>query len=209
MAEEILQEINGYTIADRKLVPGFGALKADGSTACGAWIYSGVFPEAGRNRANERASQDFYGHGWGWAWPSDRRILYTAPRRPDGRPWSERKKLVWWDPEAARWTGNDVPDFVATKRPDHQPSPSAVGDEALAGDKPFILHPDGLGWIWVPAGLNDGPLPAHYEALESPVRNPLSPARQINPVVEPRVRRYNEYASSPTSGSRSFSPPTG
>ena len=198
VAEEILQEINGYTVADRQLVPGFGALEADGSTACGAWIYSGVFPEAGRNRANERASQDFYGHGWGWAWPSDRRILYNrASARPDGRPWSERKKLVWWDPEAARWTGNDVPDFVATKRPDHQPSPSAVGDEALAGDKPFILHPDGLGWIWVPAGLNDGPLPAHYEALESPVRNPLSPARQINPVVEPRVRRYNEYASSP------------
>src|SRR5262249_29738705 len=64
-AEEILREINGYMVADRKLIPGFGALKADGSTACGCWIYSGVFPEHGRNRANERDSQDFYGHGWG------------------------------------------------------------------------------------------------------------------------------------------------
>ena len=197
VVEEVLQEINGYTVADRKLVSGFGELKADGSTACGAWIYSGVFPEAGRNRASERASQDFYGHGWGWAWPADRRILYNrASARPDGRPWSERKKLVWWDAAAGKWTGNDVPDFVATKRPDHQPGPGAEGDDALAGDKPFILHSDGLGWIWVPVGLNDGPLPAHYEPLESPVRNPLTP-QQVNPVADARVRPLNSYASSP------------
>lgn len=197
VAEVILQEINGYTVADRKLVPGFAALKADGSTACGCWIYSGVFPEAGRNRANERDSKDFYGHGWGFAWPSDRRILYNrASARPDGKPWSERKKLVWWDPDVRKWTGLDVPDFVATKPPDHQPKSAAVGDDALPGDKPFILHPDGLGWIWVPTGLNDGPLPTHYEPLESPVRNPMHP-QQSNPVADPHSRPGNEYASSP------------
>ena len=198
VAEDILQEINGYTVADRKLVPGFTALQSDGSTACGCWIYSGVFPEAGRNRANERNSKDFYGHGWGFAWPSDRRILYNrASARPDGQPWSERKKLVWWDPDARKWTGLDVPDFVATKPPDHQPEAGAVGDDALPGDKPFILHADGLGWIWVPTGLNDGPLPAHYEPLESPIRNPMYPSRQTNPAVDPRARPGNEYASSP------------
>jgi formate dehydrogenase major subunit len=200
VAEEVLQEINGYTTADRKLVPGFNALKADGSTACGCWIYSGVFPEAGRNRANERNSHDFHGHGWGFAWPSDRRILYNrASARPDGKPWSERKKLVWWDAEARKWTGLDVPDFVATKPPDYKPKPGAEGDDGLAGDKPFILHADGLGWIWVPAGLNDGPLPAHYEPLESPIRNPIYPARQANPVANRRTRPGNEYASSPDS----------
>ena len=198
IAEEILQEINGYTIADRKLVAGFTELKADGSTACGSWIYSGVFPEAGRNRANERASKDFYGHGWGWAWPADRRILYNrASAKPDGTPWSERKKLVWWDAASSKWTGIDVPDFVATKRPDHPSKPDAEGDDALAGDKPFILHADGLGWIWVPAGLNDGPLPAHYEPLESPIRNPMYPSRQSNPVADAHSRAGNEYASSP------------
>ena len=198
VAETILQEINGYTIADRKLVPGFTALKSDGSTACGCWIYSGVFPEPGKNRANERDSKDFYGHGWGFAWPSDRRILYNrASARPDGKPWSERKKLVWWDVEAGKWTGLDVPDFVATKPPDHQPEPGAYGDDALPGDKPFILHADGLGWIWVPTGLNDGPLPVHYEPLESPVRNPMHPSRQTNPVANARSRPGNEYASSP------------
>ena len=50
------------------------------------------------------------------------------------------------------------------------PPPGAEGDAALAGDKPYILHADGMGWLWVPVGLNDGPLPAHYEPLESPVR---------------------------------------
>jgi formate dehydrogenase major subunit len=198
VAEKILQEINGYTVADRKLVPGFTALKSNGSTACGCWIYSGVFPEPGKNRANERDSKDFYGHGWGFAWPSDRRILYNrASARPDGKPWSERKKLVWWDTEAGKWTGLDVPDFVATKPPDHQPKPGACGDDALPGDKPFILHADGLGWIWVPSGLTDGPLPVHYEPLESPVRNPMHPSRQTNPVANARSRPGNEYASSP------------
>jgi len=196
--EEILQEMNGYTTADKKLVTGFGDLKADGSTICGCWIYSGVFPESGRNRANERKSQDFHGHGWGWAWPSDRRILYNrASARPDGQPWSEHKKLVWWDAAAQKWTGNDVPDFVATKPPDHKPAPGAKGDDALAGDKPFILHADGLGWIWVPTGLKDGPLPAHYEPLESPIRNPMYPAQQSNPVADRRSRKFNEYATSP------------
>jgi formate dehydrogenase major subunit len=200
VAEEVLQEINGYTWADRKLVPGFTSLKADGSTACGCWIYSGVFPKEGENRANQRASKDFYGHGWGWAWPADRRILYNrASARPDGKPWSERKKLVWWDESSKKWTGNDVPDFVATKPPDYEPPAGAEGDDALAGDKPFILHPDGLGWIWVPAGLKDGPLPAHYEPLESPVRNPMYPKRQSNPVADTRTRVGNEYATSPDS----------
>src|SRR4051812_641846 len=112
--EHVLQEINGRRVADGTLLPGFAELKADGSTSCGCWIYSGVYPEAGRNRANERGSRDDLGHGWGFAWPADRRILYNrASARPDGSPWSERKKLVWWDGGSRRWTGLDVPDYIA------------------------------------------------------------------------------------------------
>ena len=196
--EEILQEINGYTAADRKLVTGFGELKADGSTACGCWIYSGVFPRPGENRANHRNSQDYLGHGWGFAWPSDRRILYNrASAGPDGRPWSERKKLVWWDEPKKEWIGLDVPDFTRTKAPDYHPYKDAEGDDALAGDKPFILHADGVGWIWAPNGLADGPLPTHYESLESPVRNPLYPEAQNNPAAMKEERPQNEYANSP------------
>jgi formate dehydrogenase major subunit len=196
--EEVLQEINGYTVADRKLVSGFGELKADGSTACGCWIYSGVFPRPGENRANQRNSQDYLGHGWGFAWPSDRRIIYNrASADPAGRPWSERKKLVWWDEQKKEWTGLDIPDFTKTKAPDYQPYKNAEGDDALAGDKPFILHADGVGWIWAPKGLADGPLPTHYESLESPVRNPLYPDVQSNPAVLKEERPQNEYANSP------------
>src|SRR5262249_55315774 len=36
---EVLQEINGYTIADHKQLQKYQDLKNDGSTACGAWIY--------------------------------------------------------------------------------------------------------------------------------------------------------------------------
>jgi formate dehydrogenase major subunit len=196
--EEVLQEINGYAVADHTLVSGFNELKADGSTACGCWIYSGVFPRPGENRANQRNSQDLLGHGWGFAWPLDRRVLYNrASARPDGRPWSERKKLVWWDEQNKEWTGLDIPDFTRTKAPNYQPPKHAHGDEALAGDKPFILHPDGTGWIFAPKGLADGPLPTHYEGLESPVGNPLYPDQQSNPAAMRDERPENRYASSP------------
>jgi formate dehydrogenase major subunit len=194
-AEEVLQEINGYTVADRTLLPGFGALKSDGTTACGCWIYSGVFPRTGENRAAERQPTGRYGHGWGFAWPSDRRVLYNrASARPDGSPWSERKKLIWWDKTHHEWTGWDVPDFSKTKPPDYIPPPDARGDAALAGDKPFIMHADGFGWIWVPAGLNDGPLPTHYEPFESPVQNLLYPHHPTNPAAVKRERPGNVYA---------------
>jgi formate dehydrogenase major subunit len=193
----VLQEINGRRVADGALVKDYTELAADGSTACGCWIYSGVFPEPGHNKAAERSSRDVYGRGWGFAWPLDRRILYNrASARPDGRPWSERKKLVWWDDGARRWTGNDEPDFTKTKPPGYRPSPEAEGDAAIAGDAPFILHPDGVGWIWVASGLKDGPLPAHYEPLESPVRNPLYPGRQKNPAADPLEGPGNRYVDS-------------
>lgn len=196
--EEVLQEINGWTTADHKLVSGFRDLKADGSTACGCWIYSGIFPKPGENLANQRQPRDFYGHGWGFAWPSDRRILYNrASARPDGSPWSEKKKLVWWDEAQQKWTGNDVPDFTAAKRPGYRPAPGAKGDDALGGDKPFIMHPEGLGRLFVPSGLKDGPLPSHYEPLESPSRNELFPAHQTSPTANRMEGPDNRYSNSP------------
>ena len=195
--EQVLQEINGRNTTTNRLVGGFGSLEADGSTACGCWIYSGVFPEPRRNRARERTPSGPYGHGWGFAWPADRRILYNrASARPDGRPWSERKKLVWWDESRREWTGLDTPDFTRDKPPGYVPSAGSRGDAALAGDAPFIMHPDGMGWIWVPSGLKDGPLPAHYEPLESPVANRLY-TQQSNPAADAKERPDNAYAISP------------
>jgi formate dehydrogenase major subunit len=116
-----------------------------------------------------------------------------ASARPDGTPWSERKKLVWWDAGARQWTGLDVPDFTTAKPPDYRPPKDAAGDDAIAGDAPFIMHSDGLGWIWVPFGLRDGPLPTYYEPLESPFSNALYPAQPTNPAADKKERRDNRY----------------
>src|SRR5213592_3519915 len=209
--EAVLAEINGWKTAiqpnesgvlfeqDRQGQPhhgpqvnGFAQLKSDGSTACGCWIYSGVFGRDGVNKANSRKPKGYLGHGWGFSWPSDRRIIYNrASARPDGSPWSERKKLVWWDSE--KWTGIDVPGFVKGKAPEYQPDEAAEGLDAIPGDAPFILHEDGLGWLYVPKGLQDGPLPTHYEPLESPVSNELY-SHDTNPPVNWFTRGENRFA---------------
>ena len=194
--DAVLREINGRDLLNDRVLDGFASLRDDGTTACGCWIYSGVY-RGGRNRAAERNPSGVYGHGWGFAWPADRRILYNrASARPDGRPWSERKKLIWWDDERGEWTGLDTPDFARNKPPGYVPPPGATGDAALRGDAPFIMHPDGMGWIWVASGLKDGPLPAHYEPLESPVSNSLY-AQQRNPAAIALDRPGNTYADSP------------
>src|SRR5437867_5187708 len=194
-SDAVLREIHGWR-ADKTLVKNFTELKADGSTSCGCWIYSGVYD--GENIANKRDPRGRYGHGWGFAWPLDRRILYNrCSAAPDGKPWSERKKLIWWDDVKGEWTGDDVPDFTKKKRPDFKGDPEKGGDEALRGDAPFIMHTDGVGWIWVASGLKDGPLPAYYEPLESNVRNALYPDQRRNPVADKKERPDNPYARSP------------
>lgn len=195
--EAVLKEINGYTVADRRQVSGFEELKDDGSTACGCWLYAGVFPEEGLNRARERKPDGPAGPGthlgWGFAWPDNRRNLYNrASADPQGRPWSERKRLAWWDEEDERWHCLDNLDFEKEKRPDYRPdfSKTVEGTEALGGADPFIMMVDGRAALFVPSGLKDGPLPAHYEPVESPVRNPLY-AQQHNPAAKTWERSDN------------------
>ncbi|MGW2148451.1 formate dehydrogenase [Nonomuraea bangladeshensis] len=183
IAEAVLAEINGWDEHGDPL-PGYSALKPDGSTSCGCWIYCGVYKD-GVNQAARRKpaeEQNWIAAEWAWAWPDNRRLMYNrASARPDGSPWSERKKLVWWDAAQGRWTGYDVPDFDATKPPDYRPAPDATGHDALSGIDPFIMQADGKGWLFAPAGVVDGPLPVHYEPQDSPVRNPLHPDQQRNP----------------------------
>lgn len=184
--ESVLQEINGRHLTGAKageLLDSYTQMAADGSTDGGCWIYTGVYA-GGVNRSARRTpgnQQDEFAHEWGWAWPADRRILYNrASADPDGNPWSDRKKLVWWDSAAGRWTGLDTPDFPLTLAPGHRAPAGVGGPEALDGDDPFIMQPDGKGWLYAPSGLVDGPLPTHYEAAESPVDNPIY-AQQSNP----------------------------
>jgi formate dehydrogenase major subunit len=188
-AEAVLAEINGHG-ADGKPVSGYKALKADGSTSCGCWIYSGVFAD-GQNQAARRKprwEQSEVAPEWAWAWPLNRRMLYNrASADPDGKPWSERKRYVWWDGERRCWKGDDVPDFDEDKAPDYVPPDGAKGPDAIAGTHPFVMQADGRGWLFAPSGLEDGPLPAHYEPDESPVGNRFY-GRRSNPRRE-RVDR--------------------
>jgi formate dehydrogenase major subunit len=174
-AEAVLQEINGRG-ADGALLSGFGPLRPDGTTACGTWIYAGAFADGVNQTARRKphGEQSWVAPEWGWAWPANRRLLYNrASADPQGRPWSERKRYVWWNEEAGEWTGHDVPDFEKNKSPDYIPPDGAVGPAALAGTDPFIMQRDGRGALFVPASLKDGPMPAHYEPAESPVRNDM------------------------------------
>jgi formate dehydrogenase major subunit len=184
-AEAVLREING-TGPDGAALSSYTQLKDDGSTACGCWIYCGCYADEVNQTARRKpgSQQDWVALEWAWAWPANRRIIYNrASADEDGRPWSERKAYVWWDGEQQKWTGHDVPDFIADRPPDFVPEEGATGPDAIGGRDPFIMQTDGKAWLYVPAGLADGPLPAHYEPPESPVRNALY-AQQSNPARE-------------------------
>jgi formate dehydrogenase major subunit len=200
-AVRVVREINGYNVRTGQPLPTFGDLKDDGSTACGAWIYTGIYA-GGINHAADRTGDDWVSLGWGFAWPANRRIMYNrASADPQGNPWAKEARLarghlrdgqmlrgyVYWDPAAQQgqgsWVGLDVPDFPPAKRPTTAARPNGVGLDYHDGASPFIMKGDGKGWLFVPTGLVDGPLPTHYEPYESPVGNLVYPRQQSNPVA--------------------------
>src|SRR5262249_9426699 len=210
--------INGYTwTAGKPLegapLPTFADLKDDGTTACGAWIYTGIYKD-GKNQAANRQGDDWVALGWGFSWPANRRLMYNrASADLKGNPWrkearlaqafaaaggQQRRGYVYWDAAAANgkgaWTGLDVPDFPIPKPPTAQAKPNGVGLDYHDGVSPFIMKPDGKGWLFVPRGLVDGPMPTHYEPYESPLQN-LVYKRQSNPVAITWKIAGNPYAS--------------
>jgi formate dehydrogenase major subunit len=200
---EVLKEINGKTFVDvedpvtkqqlkaGQQVPGFAWLKDDGSTACGNWIYSGAYTEAG-NLTARRDPSDPSGMGvhqnWAWSWPANRRVLYNrASCNVDGKPWDSSRRQVWWNESTQKWVGNDVPDF----KPDSKPS-DHMG--------PFIMNPEGVGRIFAPLGaFAEGPLPEFYEPTESPLDNILHPQQSRNPVIK-RFKTPDDKYSTPQEG---------
>jgi formate dehydrogenase major subunit len=191
-ASAVLAEIGGFDAEGRNL-PDYLPLAGDGSTRCGCWIYAGCYTDGVNQTARRKAGreQSWVAPEWAWAWPMNRRILYNrASADPEGRPWSERKRYVWWDEDAGRWTGEDVPDFTPDKRPDYVPPDDAAGPDAVRGDEPFIMQADGRAWLYAPNGLKDGPFPAHYEPPESPVDNALY-GRRANPARQRLDHREN------------------
>ena len=177
----------------RRPVNGFGDLRDDGRRPADPGSTAASFRKGDLRRGAARQARRVPNHSqWGWAWPNNRRILYNrASADPDGQPWSERKRLVWWDREQRKWTGYDTPDFPRDKAPDTPANPDAFGIDAHTGADPFIMNGDGRAWLYAPSGLKDGPLPAHYEPFKSPVANALYPEWQNNPCVVTFKRRDN------------------
>lgn len=184
-AEELAKEINGkalstvYDTADPakvlaeagKLVPGFAALRDDGSTSSACWIYSGCFNENGNNMARRDTSDpDETGaySKWAFSWPVNRRILYNrASADVNGKAWDPSRKLIEWD--GAKWAGYDIPDIAPTAKP------TDVG--------PFIMNPEGVSRLFTRGMMRDGPFPTHYEPFESPLGNLVAPNVRGNPAA--------------------------
>jgi formate dehydrogenase major subunit len=198
IADAVLREINGCD-ADGKALDAYTKLKPDGSTRCGCWIYCGCYKDEQNQAARRKpgSEQSWVASDWGWAWPDNRRMLYNrASADPEGKPWSERKKYVWWDAGEKKWAGDDKPDFKVDKPPDYVPPDGAKAEDALDGSSPFIMQGDGKGWLFVPDGLVDGPFPTHYEPEESPAENALY-GQQSNPVRERWPSANNPYHPAP------------
>ena len=184
--------MNGYTWPDRRQIAGFQDIKDDGSTACGVWTYTGVFPTDDHNRARSRRPDGPDGPGthlgWGFAWPANRRTLYNrAAADPAGKAMVGAQKAgVVGCRRAQRWDGQRRGRFRADEAARLQArlvDGSPEGMEAIDGCSPFTMIADGKSSLFVPSGLKDGPLPTHYEPVESPVRNPFH-GQQASPVAK-------------------------
>jgi formate dehydrogenase major subunit len=159
-------------------LPGFAMLRDDGSTACGNWIYCGVFPQAG-NMSARRDTSDPSGLGvhqnWGFAWPANRRVLYNrANADKNGKPWDASRTLIRWTGSA--WAGPDIPDM----------RPNAAPEEGVGS---FIMNPEGVARLHA-VGMNDGPFPEHYEPFETPVGVNLMAPKNPKAVSNPAARVY-------------------
>jgi formate dehydrogenase major subunit len=183
--EELARELNGSVLEDvpdpndatkmilqkGKQLASFATMRDDGTTACGCWIYSGCFNEAGNNMAR-RDNSDPADLGtfskWAWSWPVNRRIIYNrASADLSGKPWDPTRKLMEWN--GTTWVSDDVPDIAPNAKPD------VVG--------PFIMQQEGTGRLFARATMREGPFPVHYEPFESPIANPVNPKIRGNPVA--------------------------
>lgn len=192
---EVLREINGRALKDvlappdpknptapqavlvkaGEQMPNFALLQADGSTACGNWIYAGCFTQAG-NMTARRDTSDPSGLGvfpnWGFAWPANRRILYNrASADTAGKPWDATRSYLRWN--GTSWGGADVPDM----------RPNAAPEEGVGS---FIMNPEGVARLHA-IGMAEGPFPEHYEPFETPLgvnlMCPANPKAVSNPAA--------------------------
>jgi len=192
----LAKEINGYNLDEEGnptgLVEKFTLLAEDGTTSSGNWLYCQSYNEDGNNMARRIASDpatDPIGLNseWAWCWPINRRIIYNrASVDPQGNPWDADHPVI--SRNGDRWEG-DVPDGGAV------PLKDADGNYREGTYLPFIMRQHGVSQIFGP--MKDGPVPEHYEPLESPLAaNPMGHSQRLNPAVYvPPADEMNAVAS--------------
>ena len=188
-AEAVLREINGWN-ADGSLTA-YTELRADEVDRLRMldllrFLCAGDQP-GGAPQEPSRAEP--VAPEWGWAWPANRRILYNrASADPDGEPWSERKRYVWWDAGQARWVGDDVPDFEPTKPPSYVPPDGARAEDGDRRQAP-VHHAGRRARLAVRPG----------RARRRPAAHPLRAQRVA--VRQPALRPERESDATATPGS--------
>lgn len=200
-SEAVLREIGGIDLKTGQSVNGIADLQPDGTTACGSWIYAGIF-KGGKNLTKRRDNKtDPSGlgiyPGFAWTWPGNMHVLYNrASCDAKGQPFNKDRAIVWWDETQKKWAGWDTPDVpVPTDGPD---TPN--------GQHPFRMNGEGVARLLaapykdpdpkekeLPRDVSytpkDGPLPEFYEPIESPTANVMHPAVATNPCVKyPRLK---------------------
>ena len=195
--------LNGYRTANSDfkagkvdLLKGYSELGADGSTSCAMWIYSGFYNnndaplDPAQQPIGRRDNNDKSGLGlnsnWAFSWPSNRRILYNRNScDTKGKPWNPDKKLMEWD--GSKWDLVDQGDFVSAKN----------GQQVPPNNNTFFM-------LWEQNarlesyGMEDGPMPEHYEPFESPFDNALN-GSQNNPMI-----KFTEYESTAHGGTDEY-----
>ena len=198
-AEKVLAEINGYDVGRRRARAGLRAAQErrlhrlrllDLLRRVRRRRQHGPPARAGRHRHAEGGWCRASGAGPGRP-TAGSSTTAPPPTRTASRGRSARSTSGG---TSEKWTGYDVPDFPVDKPPDYRPDPDAEGMDAIGGADPFIMMADGRAWLYAPSGLLDGPMPTHYEPLESPLNNPLYPNIHANPAALRWTRADNPYA---------------
>ncbi|MBY7142068.1 molybdopterin-dependent oxidoreductase [Virgibacillus sp. NKC19-3] len=218
--EAVLKEMNGYDLKTSKLLDSSSQIQSrePGTVSSGVGgLYTGVITEEG-NHSLRRDNADPSGLGvhpnWTFAWPGNSRVLWNRGSvDKDGKPRDKDRGIVSWN--GSSWEGPDVLHIADKDKAPDTPEGSKVfstgeGKGALfrgvftmpQQDAPELKLESGydpnvfkVAPISNEGGIGDGPLPAHYEPLESPVKNPMF-SQQSNPTAAPvelpEFQKYGE-----------------
>ncbi len=194
-ARPVSWALNGYRVegtdfekSEVDLLSGYSEMMANGTTACAMWIYSGYYNNSDdpldpseqpvARRDNSDASGIGLNSTWAYSWPSNRRILYNRNSCDlEGKPWNPDKVLVEWN--GSSWDLTDQADFSAVNN----------GVPVPPNNKSFFM-------LWEQNarlesyGMEDGPLPEHYEPFETPVDKNL-----LNGSLNSPCMRFAQYKS--------------